>query len=1506
MVEYDIGVPYSSDIGFTYNLGKPAPDMANIPYSYIPGNLQVFGTDGFAVDKDIRLDDTRVGPNILWSSDKQQNLTNHPGEFGNFATFDGKGGLFDSQMSTSTLTRDVMQNMSSQFIDSITQSAVQVATSQATSMCYQQVLPMVTQSVTSQMGNKLDTVSVYTADNLPIFSPNGQLADSNVSVTQLTQDIASLSDAFQNQTADTSQLVQTAIDAQMQQLLVQQTNQLTESNRAMQDKMALADQTLYTDLTQLYTPQVTALQQSDARQQQQLDDVMLDLDGKIDLVTPSTSGNVPVLNADGSLVDSQFRLTDLRDCATRIDSVFQQHQLQTQQLQNLAADSMQLQTTAASGNVSVFDARGQVVDAGVSLQTVVADIEALKQDVDAGLYVPAAFTSNQIPVFDTSGQLQASGVDINSVMPKNIGAPVDTLAQFQADGTVKSSGLRLSDGTVGSDILWSSQQQVTALDTKINRPLLATAGHVALFTGDGQVVDGGPLPVVPPYVPPANANTVVMFDATGKPTETSIGVDQLVTKILPSYRDNLATWSADGQLQDGRVGIDDASTASPSVLWTSLKSQQLIDSRMPLVPAAMAENISIFDDQGRVVDSGTNLYQLVEAVDASVPRMMNVTQLGQLPQITSDGGIEDSGVSVNDVQKRTRPRRVDNVASLDANGMVTEIYSVDDSSISPTNLWTSDRTSRELDAKLQRPTFFTDGNVPMFDANGQLIDSSTSVTEMVDMAVNRCKADCGTYLKPLVPLRGEDTLAALNTDGTLRDTQLLTSQIVTVKKPAVAGSVALLDASGQLLDSGVTYNDTDAPSTTVAWSSQKTTQLVDGKLSKVSLFSPGNLPVFDATGQLMDSTTSVADLNRYVDTQLATQAVHPVVPGQPNVLALWDATGQQIDSNIPISDVMLKIPGGGNNTLARLDTNGQVQNTGVIIDDTLNAQPTVMWSSSRHQTALTDGLVTKLNTVQPYTMGTVPMFGMDGQLSDSGVDAMALRAKLSVEHQPLLVPAKSGNLTSLDSNGFLKDSGVTFDDGVTSATTIQSSMKTQSLLDAKMNLVPLSVKGNVSVFDENGQVMDGSVSLASLLPKPVVPTATGNLASLTADGQLQDSRIQPDSLLTKPVSSVQGHLAVFDGNNQIKDGMMMVDDGAAAGPQILWSSDKILQTTSQALVKPSGVVTSGHLPVFDANGQLSDSSVPLSDLATTSQVAADYQLKQAAVSGNMATWNASGQTIDSNVRLDDASVPGANVLYSSLKIDSLKVDKPVSYISDDIVIFGDQGQLKDSGTSIASLMGDISTLMAANANTPPTVADSLVIRSGTGTLSETPYRIDDASAPEPTVLWTSNKTQALSPPVKTTSIAVLDSRGQVTSSEKTVDDAGGPATDVIWSSAKCQAQFGAPKPFYFGTVANPGADGGKLLLTAVAGATEVTGGNTFVFPKEAIYRVDLRVENANGLNTYKYHLNNGAGDVLLNMYHVTTNSGHTVISAKAGDTLYFTVSKSIYMGTKGEYCITQL
>jgi len=1504
MVEYDISVPYTSDVGFPYNFGKSPPDMANIPYSYIPGNLQVFGTDGFAVDKDIRLDDTKIGNNILWSSIKQQTLNNHDGEFGNFATYDGKGSLFDSKVSSSTLARDVMQNISSQFVESITETAVAEATNQATANCSQQVMPIITQTVANQMGNKLDTVSVYTPDNFPIFGPNGQLSDSNVSVTQLTQEIQNLSDSLENQSTEVSKIVQTEIDAKIQQLLVQQTNQLTESNQAMQKKVDLADEKLYSDLTNLYTPQVTSLKLSNDLQQQQLDDVIVELDGKINIVSPSTSGNVPMLDANGSLVDSQFRLSDLRDSATKIDSLFQQQSFQNQQLQDLTKNSMKLQPGAVSGNVSVFDAYGQVIDTGLSFQNVITDIETLKQDVDASLFVPDNYLSNQIPIFDINGQLQSSGVDISSLMPKNFSAPVDTLAQFQSDGTVKSSGLRFSDGTIAKDVIWSSLQQTMALDTKINRPLLATAGNVALFTNDGQLIDGGPLPVATTYMPPTTANTVVMFDANGKPTETNIAIDQLVTKVFPSHYDNLTTWGSDGKLQDSKTRIDDTSSASSSILWTSLKSQQLFDSRMPTVSTAFPSNLGIFDENGNMKDSGTNLSKLLSDVETTIPKMMNVTKLGQIPQITIDGMIEDSGVNINDIQKRKLPSRLDNVASLDGNGMITEIYSVDDSAINNTNLWTSERTSRELDKKLQQPLFFTNGNVPMFDINGELVDSKQSVTEMINTVVNRCLSDCGNALKPVIPVRGENTLAALNADGTLRDTQLLTSQIVTVKKPAVAGSVALLDSSGQIMDSGMRYSDTDAASTNVSWSSQKTSDLLNGKLSKVTLFSQGNIPVFDSTGELVDSTTSIANLNKYVDTQIELKAVRPIVTTKPNVLALWNGTGQQIDSNVQINEIMLKTK--GSDTLARLDSNGQVQNTGITIDDSTNPQQSVLWSSLRHQNALSEGLVTKLNTVQPYTVGTVPIFGSDGQLTDSGVDILTLKSQITADVQPLLVPAKSGNLASLDSNGLINDSGISFDDKIISPSTIQSSTKTQSLLDAKMKLVPLSTKGNISIFDDNGQVIDGGVSLATLVPKPVIPTVIGNLASFSADGQLQDSFIQPDTLMLKPVSSIQGHIAVFDDKNQVKDGMMMVDDSAAASPQILWSSDKILQTTNQLLTKPTGTVILNHVPIFDSNGQLTDSNIPITELATMTRIAGEYQIKQPAVAGNFATWNPSGQTIDSSIKLDDSSPPSTNIIYSSSKINSTKVDKPVSFVADDIIIFGENGQLKDSGTSITSLINNVSSLIASNTNNPPVVANSLVTRSASGALSETAFRIDDTSPPDSNVVWTSNKTQALAPPIKNTSIAVLDVRGQVKSSEIVLDDSLPPSPQVIYSSEKCQSLFGSPKLYYFGTVGNPGTDNGKLLLTPGGGGNEVTGGNTFKFPNSGVYRVDLRVENANGLNTYNIHQNNGAGYILLNMYHTTTNSGHTVISASAGDTIHFTVSKSVYMGTKGEYCVMQL
>lgn len=1509
MVEYDIGVPYNSDIGFTYNLGKPAPDTANIPYSYVPGNVQIFGSDGFAVDKDVRLDDTRVGPNILWSSTKTNEMHQHGGSFGNFAVYDGKGGLFDSNVSKASITSEVLSSVDSSLTQDIVEKAVTAASSQATAACYSQILPVVTSAIGQQLGNKLDTVSVYTTSNVPIFNVDGQLMDSNVSLPALTSELDALQAAFNAQGSAIGSQVQTAVDGQMQQLLVQQQQQLTAASNQLQDKYTAADAALYASLDGKYAPQVTALQQAQVDANTLMTALDSEVQNKIDVVFPAEAGNVPVLDANGSLVDSRFRLSDLSDCATRITDISNQHAAQTQQLNQLTSNAMVLQPGARG--LPVFDAAGQVVDGGVTLTSLLTDLDALKMDVSESVAVPTTFSPNQLPVFTVNGQLADSGVNVTSLMPKATGAAADTLASFNADGTVKSSGVRVSDGTVATDVLWSSTYQATALDAKVDRPSVVTAGNVALFSADGHIYDGGALPVMPVNVPPQKANTLVMYDATGQTRETDVLASDVMRKTVPSYINNIAVLGSDGQVGDSNVGIDDMGAASANTLWTSQRTSNLVDTKMPLVPTAMAGHVGVFDATGKIVDSGADVSQLLTAVDNSIPRVMNVTQLGQLATLSQDGGVEDSGLSVNDVQRRTVPMRANNLSMLDANGMIKEsAYRVDDASMGPETLWTSQRVGGELDKKLTQPTFFTSGNVPMFDGNGQLIDSSTSAASMVELAVDKCRQECGVYLKPIVPVRGEGTVLALAADGRLKDTQLLQSELVTTRVPTMAGAVATLDATGQLSDSGYQINDSMTDTATL-WSSYKTQAQIDGKLSRVTPFTSGNIAVFDATGQLMDGQTNLTALTTSFDQKLATGAVHPVVPAKPMTLSMWDANGQQLDTGITASDVMTRSVPAVAGSLAMLDGNGQVKDAGYVMDDASSAATNVMWSSSKLQTSMTTLGASKLNTVSPYATASIPMFGVDGQLVDSGVDTTALKQVMATKSQPLIVPSAAGNVTTLSSTGTVQDSGFAISDNVVSTTTLQSSSKTATQLAGKMNTVPLSLAGNVPVFDASGQVIDGSVSLTSLLPQPVVPTKAGNLASLSVDGKVMDSQVDSTALMLKPTASVAGHLATFDNANSVKDSMYAIDDGSSATPQVLWSSDKInrlVQTTSLARPTTTSV---NSMPVFDASGQLVDSGVQVSSLATKADLAADYQTKQVAVQGNVAVWNAAGQTIDSSLRVDDNAPPSSNVLYTSSLVNT-KLSRPVFYQQDNLPIFDSDGQLTDSGTSLQTLTTTIQALneqAQAQANVVPAVGDSLVLRAADGKLKETAIRVDDTAARSTAVLWTSAKVQALAPPTTPLTMALLDATGQVTSTNLKVDDTATAGTNILWSSSKVASAIAAnvppSKPFYYGTVGVAPADNGKLALVAVGGG-QVSGGNTFTFAKAGTYEVWLRVANANGLVTYTAFHNTKQINIL-NMYHTTTCSGHTIVTAAAGDTLYFTVSNVTYMGTAGgEYCIKEL
>lgn len=1531
MVELDIGYPYAvddsgRDVSFqTAN----APDTANIPYSYVPGNLQIFGSRGFAVDSGVRIDDNQVGADILWSSLKTNSKTTHPGQFGNFAVYDGKGQIFDSNVNRSTITNQVLDSINTEYVNNMIETASNVATSRATAMCSTQMGPLIDSKISGMVDNKLDTVPVFTTTHIPIFSTTGQLEDSNVSIDAIVDNISNLQTSVNQAQTATSQMVIDQVQNMFQTLKSETDVSLAGVAQSLNENVSLASSAVTENMTNLVNEQVSLLKQQDNVLMADIDQLVTNVstldNNKINVVRPATSGNIPMLNSMGQLIDSTLSINQFETCSSQIQDLTTNQSI----LSNQYVNTMRLGANVTSGNVASFDANGQVYDSMINVNTLSSNVDILSRDmndkldvplasqgqnlpvfdsfgqltdsnvnvtnvmmkgvnttrgstavfdndgqvVDSGidlialrtdadtalqdaqmsLVIPAMSSPNHLPVFDSNGQLVDSNVNVSSLMPRAMQARSNNIATFDTDGSVKDSTYRIDDSMVTPNSLWTSEMTQYELDYKINRPQLFTTGNVVVFDVNGHAKDGGPLPVIRPDIPPVKMSPIVTMDAYGVPIESALTVDSVQVKVTPLLTNALAVLDSDGQVQDSAVGIDDSKMASTSVLWTSDKQQTLLDQKLDTVPLYAAKNIPIFDSDGQLVDSNVNVDMLKMQLDGSIMRVMNITQPNNVAVLQLDGSVTDSGVNVSQLQTLVVPQSVNNLASFDANGRLKESgIALDDNTTSPQTLWSSDRIGYELDSKMNAATMFTAGHVPMFDANGNMIDSTLSAEGMLNQAIVECKRECGDKIMTMTPLR-EGAIPVLRADGQVNDSNVLVTELQIKTPPSAINNVAMLDASGQVTDSQYRFNDIQTDPS-VVWSSSKTVSELDKKLTTPILFTEGNIPVFDSTGQLTDGRISTSSLFTSMDSKIASSAVLMQPNAPMNNIPIWDGSGQQSDSGVSITNVMFKPLSTPINSLAVFDSDGQVMSNRIFINDVSGPSSDIVWTSEKSQKAMDVFGLTKLTKPISSVAGDLPMFDVDGELMDSGLSAATVKSQLdylsTVQSQPLVVPTKTNSIPVLGTDGVLIDSQKSFEDllvkpivsnashiatfsadgqiqdggyvvrdDVTSTSNLWSASQTQTALDRKLNTVPMFSAGNIATFGSDGQLMDGNTSLASLVPP--VPTQANNLSMLSADGRLLDSNISRDSVLIVPGTFKANDLCSFDAQGKIVDSLYAVDDASQPSSQILYSSSKVTSLVDAKLNAPSAFVTN-DIAMFDTSGQVVDSGILVTSLSTKSDLN-QYQLKQNATAGNVAVWNEDRQTVDSYVKIDDSSVASPSVMYTSQRI----LTKPaVQGVNGNLASFDAMGQITDSSYHVDdSASPKVSILYSSSKidelNSLKLSAPAPAATSGNITVFGANNNVIDSGVSLQSLSGAIGATSIPVVPSATSgNISIFNSTGGVTDSMKRIDDTATPSPDVIYSSIRVDEKMTKVTPFVAGNIPILNSNGeltdsGKSLETLV-------------------------------------------------------------------------------------------
>lgn len=979
MVEYDIGEPYAvqamDDQSISYQFQK-APDTANIPYSYIPGNLQVFGQQGFATDAGWRVDDKQVGANILWSSQRTADLTDHRGIRGNFVTYDGKGRLVDSQMSVDSIVNSVLSNVNSEYVNEMVETASIIASDKATSECYARIQPTIETKVNSMVGNKLDTVPVYTTSNIPIFNTTGQLEDSQVSIDKLLGNISSIESSVDSAVKQEVQNMYTILKSENEKALATTTSALTS-------KIAAGDKQVQSDVTQLINQQITSLKSKDQTLDNDIATLnanLMDLQSdKINIVQPSKSGNIPVLDAVGQLTDSGLTVQQFQTCADQIQQMVTSTQNAEVQLEN----TMFLVPGAKAGNTAIFDANGQTIDSGINMKNLSAAVTQLESEMNQTLAIPLQTKPNNLPVFDINGQLIDSKVNVTNLMNKVSGGTSGNLTILDAGGQIKDSGYRVDDTVISPSNLWSSGAIAVELDEKVTRPVSFTTGNLAVFDAVGNIVDGGTLPSPMVYNPPVKSTPVVTMDALGKPIESDVQVQNLLIKRVPKTEGAIAVLKADGQLSD-------------------------------------------------------------------------------------------SNVLVSQLQNRIVPSRPGNLVSMDTTGQVTDsTYRVNDTLVDPQVLWTSVKTSSALDKKLSTPSSFIQDSLPVFDASGQLVDSRMALSSVMK----------------------RDPLAKAN-------------------------HLAVYDSTGQTMGSQYKVDDYEPPDSDILYTSLKTKtmldELSDSKLDKPYTSAPGELPMFDANGQLMSSGMSLSSLA----SQLATGAVPSqplVVPSKSMNLAALGTNGTIVDSGKSINELLARPQVSVLNHIATFDAAGQLQDNGLVLNDSNTVAASHLWSSQKTQSELDK----RMRVLSVYNAGNVTVIDADGHVKDS---------QISLTRLIPAIPSTGDNISMLSTDGRILDSGV----------------KKSSLLTVPSTYTP----SNLPAFDSSGHLVDSLYKIDDMQQPSSQVVYSSSKTTMMMNQLLQTAQqLQP--------TAVAGNFAVWNPDGQTVDSMYKVDDAAAPAPLVLYSSSKI-------------------------------------------------------------------------------------------------------------------------------------------------------------------------------------------------------------------------------------------------------------------------------------------------------------------------------------------------------------
>ncbi len=758
---------------------------------------------------------------------------------------------------------------------------------------------------------------------------------------------------------------------------------------------------------------------------------------KMDLASPSTAGHFASLSTLGNVVDSGLAQNDLltKNNNSTYTPTGDYNPATKKYVDDATAAKANKTIPLEVGAIATLDSNGNLLDSGVTT----AD------------FLSASTSATQIP-FTPNGNTTATNVqaaivevrnDLDSSKADKVGASIaGNLAGLNASGNLTDSGIAATNilakdnntsYTPTANFNPATKKYVDDADTrKTDKVITAIAGNLAGLNASGNLTDSG---IAATNILAKDNNTSYTPTANFNPATKKYVDDVDVTKadkVLSATDGHFAALTASGNLRNGGYGPTDFLDKNNGI---------------PYTPAT---------------DFNPATKKYVDDSDAGKADKIIPALSGNIAALNASGNLVDSGYTAADFlggssnASQVPFTPTPNVTSTDVQSAVDEVA--------------QDLVSG-LAGKANKVTGATLGNFAALNSSGNLTDSNFSP----DDYLHKTNTEAFDPTAPFHP----------STKKYVDDT---TSPKADKVIPSAVGNIAVLSASGNLTDSGVTYTNFLTTSSTAS-----------------------NIP-FTPNGDIVATNTqnAIVEVRNDTDTKLGAK-MNLVAGAATGNIATLNASGQAIDSGLsPASFLTSTPPASG----VAFTPNGDIAAT--------NVQNAIV--EVRNETDIK--LSGKMDRVEVVINGNIAILNGSGQALDSGF-------------RPSSFMASNANASTIPFTP----------NGDIAASNIQNAIvevrdETDTKLASKMGLVAAATAGHFATLNASGQVIDSGLDPSSFLTSTppassVTFTPNGDIVATNVQNAIVEVRNDTDAKLSVKMGIVEtaviGNIPVFIANGQTQD-----------------------------------------------------------------------------------------------------------------------------------------------------------------------------------------------------------------------------------------------------------------------------------------------------------------------------------------------------------------------------------